>query len=34
MHLSPAALHAAIQLLNGRGNIVATSGSDERKVNG
>jgi integrase len=34
MHLSPAALDAAIQLLDGRGNIVATAGSAERKPNG
>jgi integrase len=31
MHLSPAALDAAIQLLDGRGNIVATARSSESK---
>ena len=34
MHLSPAALDAAIQLLDGRGNIVATTTASERNSNG
>lgn len=34
MHLSPAALDAAIQLLDGRGNIVATPTASERNSNG
>jgi site-specific recombinase XerD len=33
MHLSPAALEAAIQLLD-RGNIVATVATSEGKING
>jgi site-specific recombinase XerD len=32
MHLSPAALDAAIQLLDGRGNIVATAARLTREV--
>jgi site-specific recombinase XerD len=32
MHLSPAALDAAIQLLDGRGNILATAGGGSREV--
>ena len=32
MHLSQAALDAAIQLLDGRGNIVATAGGGGREV--
>ena len=34
MHLSPAALDAAIQLLDGRGNSVATASIANRKSNG
>jgi site-specific recombinase XerD len=34
MHLSPAALDAAIQLLDGRGNMVATATVADRKSNG
>jgi integrase len=34
MHLSPAALDAAIQLLDGRGNIVATATTQNTKCNG
>jgi hypothetical protein len=34
MHLTPAALDAAIQLLDGRGNSLATAGSAGRKSNG
>jgi hypothetical protein len=34
MHLSPAALDAAIQLLDGRGNMVASATVDNRKSNG
>ena len=34
MHLSPAALDAAIQLLDGRGNIVAQPKAAERNSNG
>lgn len=34
MHLSPAALDAAIQLLDGRGNIVAAAVAEEGKLNG
>jgi len=32
MHLSPAALDAAIRLLDGRGNIVATEAVGSREV--
>jgi site-specific recombinase XerD len=32
MHLSPAALDAAIQLLDGRGNILATDATGSREV--
>jgi hypothetical protein len=34
MHLSPAALDSAIQLLDGRGNIVATATTREANSNG
>jgi integrase len=34
MHLSPAALDAAIRLLDGRGNSVATAAGENRKSNG
>ena len=34
MHLSPAALDAAIQLLDGRGNMVGTATVADRKSNG
>lgn len=32
MHLSPAALDAAIQLLDGRGNMLATAAGSNREV--
>jgi hypothetical protein len=34
MHLSPAALDAAIHLLDGRGNILATAATEEGKACG
>ena len=34
MHLSPAALDAAIQLLDRRGNMWATAAMEERNSNG
>jgi site-specific recombinase XerD len=34
MHLSPAALDAAIQLLDRRGNMWATAATEERNSNG